>query len=256
MNNLSQTKRETKRKLSAIAPVEPRRLLERINRDRVGSYKDLLRTLAPKFDGAKDVDRLVSVIEGSFAVLETAAIAGRFDAHSAIVRLASRFCASTSLLSSYDRKSSRRIARKQVSWPIGVHYHPEQRRMALKEVDDLPLAEGLLIAIPKKKPFSLETPINGVVYREFQMQLAANSTLPPLGSSPTAAEIWFEAIWSGICSRRPPEADPQLRQYGIPMAKSKEAAYPKGSKTYESLVRAGIRQKARVAFLKIVRCPE
>jgi hypothetical protein len=163
-----------------------------------------------------------------------------------------------------------------MSWPILVNIDAKTRKWNLRWINVLPLGEGtgwkvgergkktpdigsgpnftVLLEI-KKMSLVLED-IHNQGYCSWSQQTKDICELPPFSSNKEALDKWFLVIWKRILERGDPAKDNKLRYLGEAAANSKKDTYPKGTKSYESNVRQGIRAALQTAFRSITNYPK
>jgi hypothetical protein len=226
--------------------------------------------------GAIDAVAIAGAIEAQVALLSLSASSGDEIAHRALVELAARLCNEVSDASCNEQQAADKIARKRGSWPILVSSHPQYKERNLRWLRVLPLGEDVIWkkAEPGKKSYDISTVPNMKVMLEIQNmsmhRQAINDQgccrwdqetkelceLPELAADKETLDKWFRVLWNRILARGDPAKDKTLIPFGRAAAESKRDLYRRGSKSYESNLRQGIRAALQTAFRSITNYPK
>jgi hypothetical protein len=193
-----------------------------------------------------DLDRLIDALELK-AVKD-----GNPQAAALVVSLAARLCVVARSVAILHPKVADEIARVRTNWPLLCEDHPDLLRRNLRWLKALPLGEntGWKKANPRK-PYSLRTVANSTVHIQIQsIALSRAMAGRPLD------DLSFDLVWAEICRNRAPEKEKHLRPLGIAFAEKKRDTCPKDTRSYESNVRDGIKQRLRAAFGALVKSQE
>jgi hypothetical protein len=247
----------SKKSESRTKPVEsPDDFRKRVKAEGRRTYQTLFKERVPGWSGVPDVFQSISDLAPGLNKLSAAALAGNAGAQSVILELAAHCCEITSHVALYYEAEAAELARNRASWPVTLSYLPEIRSLTISRVNELPLAENLPVALPKKrKPFSVLNPQvkpnHEIWTRMVQLALSDHGKdLPAWDGSKSAEEAWFKAIWTLILKNGPVEKS-HLRALGLATAREKIDTYPEGTRSFENGVVNGIRQSLRRAFKTI-----
>lgn len=191
---------------------------------------------------AGELDHLVD------ALCVRALVEGDAAAAAALVSLAGRLTVACSELVDAQPTLARVLARGRVNWPVLFHMHPTMTATNLKPVAALPLGENTAWCAPRKrKAYGISKGVNRLV-------LDAMHAVAALDDPPPS----FDAVWDYLERRTQgsPEKDPTLLPLGLPFARKQLDTAPKGTRSYETNIRDGIRQRMRTAYRTLLRNPK
>jgi len=149
------------------------------------------------------------------------------------------------------------FARRQSLWPMLYSPIPEIFEKNLLQIKELPLGEKTLWRpVNSRKPYSLKGLANSTVadtINEIIGDFVLNDRSPP-------KYVPFEKVWAkidrkfkAISSTGFTLESSDLRSLGIAFAEGKRDTCPEGSRSYESNVRDGIKQRLRGAHKMLVK---
>lgn len=216
------------------------------------------------------------MVDGATAHLESLVMIAKLgdrEAIQSVVELASWLANESSLLACMHQEACNEIARGRTSWPLMVGSHKDVIRRALRFVrgpNRLPLGEDTLWKDPPplpKKSYSLTDEPNVFITIAIQSILMMRQLwkgrpapahgdpwflkaieLPDYTTEKSVRDAWFAAIFEHIANHacgNSVEKDSRLRSIGINEANAKAR---RGTKSYESHVRSGIKKALRRAF--------
>jgi hypothetical protein len=175
------------------------------------------------------------------------------------VNIASQLCELIDHIEHYTdsvRPELEDMARERIRWPMLYTWDREQLKEDLLRMEKLPLGENTLRkkANPRR-PYSLKTMANSTVAETVDSILAQRIE----HGRNSLQYVSFEEVWRWITrlfKHVPPGGvsfeRSNLRELGISFAESKRDTSPRGSRSYESNIRAGIKQRLRVAHRTLI----